>query len=672
MTYIFNQVYIGNRLGEFEKMANRETVTPERLLVCVGPSPSSADVIRAAKSMAATLKAEWFAVYVEDPKMLRLPEAERNHAVYNLRLAEQLGAESITLRGRRVAAEIINFARQRQITKIIAGKPTRSRWQTIFFETPVDELLRRSGEIDLYVITGEPPEQKEPPVPVRPRLLRLPGYEMGLVYFILATGLSFLMFPFFELPNLIMVYLVGVMATAIHCGRGPAILNSLLSVLGFDFFFVPPRFTFAVEENHYILTFGVMFLVALVISHLTALIRRQAEAARLQERQTAAMHALSGELAGTRGVENVLQVSVRHFAEIFQCLVVALLPDENDKLQVAAGDLPSVFHKDILKELGVARWAYDAGQIAGWGTQTMADSPILYVPLQAADATLGVLALRPRDPESEYWLLPEQLRLRLLESLAKQVALALEVERLQKTALEAQVVVETERLRSSLLGSVTHDFQTPLAAIMGSASSLLGFQGKLEAGPAQEMLANIYDEAERLSRLVNNLLDIAMLQSGTLKLHKELQPLEEVVGAALNRLEKKLGDRPVTTALPADLPMVPLDAALAEHIFINLLENSLKYTPPGSPLNIAAVRQGDEIEVEVADLGPGFPPEDLEKIFEMYYRGSEDIARKGYGLGLSICKAVVLAHGGRIWAVNRPGGGAAIHFTFPLKVQDYQ
>ena len=521
-------------------------------------------------------------------------------------------------------------------------------------------------------MSGEPAEQKEAPVLVQPRLMRLPGYEMALGYLILATGLAFLMYPYFDLPNLIMVYLLGVMATAIHCGRGPAILNSLLSVLAFDFCFVPPRWTFTVEEAKYIVTFAVMFLTAVVISYLGTLIKRQAEAARLQERQTAAMHALSRELAGTRGVENVLQVSLKHFSEIFQCDVVALLPDENGKLHLAAGDLASVFHQDIVKELGVAQGAYDAGQMAGWSTQTMPDSPILSVPLKAADATLGVLALRPRDPQSECWLLPEQLRHRLLESLAKQVALAFEVERLQKTALESQVVMETERLRSSLLGSMTHDFQTPLAAIMGSASSLLDLQGKLDPAQAQEMLANIYDEAERLSRLINNLLDIAMLQAGSLKLHKELQPLEEVVGAALNRLEKRLADRPITTSLPADLPMVPLDASLAEHIFINLLENSLKYTPPGSPLAIAAVQKDDAIEVEVADLGPGFPPDDLEKIFEMYYRGAEDIGQKGYGLGLAICRAIVQAHGGRIWAVNRTGGGAAIRFTFPLKVQDQQ
>ncbi len=639
----------------------------KRLLVSVGPSPASAGLIRAASKMARELEAEWFAVYVENPRMLRLPEAERNRAVANLRLAEQLGAQTVTLRGRRISAEIVNFARQRHITRIIAGKPSRPGWKYLFSRSPVDELVRRSGEIDVFVISGEPGEPAASATPVQPKRIRRPDYEIGFFYFVLATGLSFLMFPYFELSNLIMVYLVAVMVTAIHCGRGPAILNSVLSVLGFDFFFVPPRFTFDVEDTHYIFTFGVMFLVALVISHLAALIRRQAEAARLQERQTAAMHALSQELAGTRGVAKILQAAVKHLGEIFECEAVALLPDEKGQLHLAAGELAAVFRKDLRKELAVAQWAYKEGQTAGWGTQTFPDAEVLYVPLPAAAGAIGVLALRPRDPEAGYWLLPEQLRLRLLESLAKQIALALEVERLEKTARQAEIAVETERLRTSLLGSVTHDFQTPLAAIMGSASHLMDFKGRLEAGPAQEMLSNIYEEADRLSRLVNNLLNIARLESGSLKLHKEAQPLEEVVGAALNRLEKKLADRPVTISLPGDLPMVPLDAALAEQIFINLLENSLKYTPAGSPIAISAAGKDGEIEVAVADEGPGFPPEDLDKIFEMFYRGGRDPGQKGYGLGLFICRGIVEAHGGRIWAENRAGGGAVIRFTLPLE-----
>lgn len=504
-------------------------------------------------------------------------------------------------------------------------------------------------------------EERESPTAIQSMGIRWPGYELALFYFLLANGLSFLMYPYFELSNLIMVYLVGVMVTAIHCGRWPAILFSFMSVLAFDFFFVPPRFTFSVADTHYILTFIVMFLVALVISHLTTQIRLKAEVARSQERQSAAMHALSRQLASTRGFEEIVQVAVTHFSEVFACKVAGLLPNGEGELQVAEGD-QTIFIKDITKELSVARWSYDNGQLAGWGTQTEPTAEILYIPLQAASTSLGVLALRPKDPD--HLLAPEQLR--LFESLAKQVALALEVERLQKTALEAQIEVESERLRSSLLGSVTHDFQTPLAAIMGSASSLLDLESQLDAKLAREMLSTIYDEAERLSRLVSNLLNIAKLGSGALRLQKELQPLEEVLGAALNRLEKKLSDRQVTISLPPDLPMIPLDAALAEHIFINLLENALKYTSPGSPLSISAVEKDQELEVELADNGPGFPPEDLDKIFNMFYRGTKNLDQKGYGLGLSICRGIVEAHGGRIWALNRPGGGAAVRFTFPL------
>jgi two-component system sensor histidine kinase KdpD len=407
-------------------MADTLTPTAERLLVCVGPGPSSAKVINSAKRMADSLQAEWFAVYVESPRMLRLGEGERNRIAQNLRLAEELGGETFILRGRSIAEEIVNFARQRNVSKIVSGKPVRSRWKDIFCKSPVDELVRLSGDIDIYVITGEPGELRESIYLTHPKHIPLSDYGAGLLYFILATGLCFLMFPYFHLSNLIMVYLLGVMITAMECGRGPAILNSLLSVLSFDFFFVPPRFSFAVEEAQYLVTFAVMFLVAVVISHLTNLIRQQAEDTRLQERQTAAMHGLSRQLASVRGVEKISQVAVEHFSEIFKGQVVVLLPEEKGKLKVAAGDVSSVFQKDLVKELDIARSAYDVGQMVGWGTKTSPETDILYVPLQAAHDTLGIVALRPQDPK--HFLLPEQLY--LLESLTKQVALALKVERL--------------------------------------------------------------------------------------------------------------------------------------------------------------------------------------------------------------------------------------------------
>jgi len=396
----------------------------EKLLVCVGPSAFSANLINSAKKMAASLNAKWFAVYVETPKMLILPEAERNRAADNLRLAEQLGAETFTVTGRDIAEELIEFARQQNITKIVAGKPRRSLWKSILLRSPVDQLLRIVGEIDVYVIAGEPGEQRAPTYVIRPKRIPFSDYGTALLVFILANGLCFLIFPYFHLSNLIMVYLLGVMLTAMWCGRGPAILISLLSVLAFDFFFVPPRFSFTVGEGQYIVTFIIMLLVAFVISHLSAMMRRQAEVARSQERQVAAMHGLSRQLAGTRGMEKILEVAVQYISEIFDCQVMVLQPDESGKFNVTAGDLSSVLSKDIIKEIHIARLAYDTGQMAGWGTQTSPVTEILYVPLQVANATLGVLALRPNVPER--FLLPEQLN--LLESLTKQVALALEVE----------------------------------------------------------------------------------------------------------------------------------------------------------------------------------------------------------------------------------------------------
>lgn len=400
--------------------------TAEKLLVCVGPSPSSAGVIDSAGNIAAGLGAKWFAVYVEDPRMLTAPESERNHAVDNLHLAEQLGAETVTLRGRNVAREILKFVRERNISRVIIGKPGRSLWKSVLSGSPVDQLVRMSGEIDVYVMAGEPGKRETAAHAGRPKVTRLPDYGTGFLFLIMATVLCFLMYPYFQLSNLIMMYLLGVMLTATDCGRGPAILVSLLSVLSFDFFFVPPRFTFTVEDAQYIVTFIVMFLVALVISHLTARVQQQTEIARLQERQATAMHGLSRQLVSTRGVKEILKVAVRYVSEIFDCETLAMLPDEKGGLKAAAGDPSSVIQKDILKEIDAARSAYDTGRMTGLGTEIFSTADILCVPLQTTNSRLGIFVLKPGDPQQG--LLPEQLQ--LLESLAKQVALALEVERL--------------------------------------------------------------------------------------------------------------------------------------------------------------------------------------------------------------------------------------------------
>src|SRR5262245_7700049 len=407
-------------------MADNPGPAEHRLLVCVSPSPSSARLINSAKKMATDLHAEWFAVYVE-PNTAMLSEAARSRAADHLRLAAELGAEAVTLAGRNVGEELARFARQRGITRILAGKPGRSSW-SILSRSPVYQLVRSGGEADVYVISGEAGEQREPGYVIRPDRVALSDYGSAVLYLVLATLICFAMYPYFHLSNLIMVYLLGVTLTATECGRGPAILSSLLSVLAFDFFFVPPRYSFNVDEVEYIVTFVVMCLVGLVISHLAAGMRQQTTLARLQEQQATAMHGLSRQLASTRGVEKILEVAVRYISEIFDGDVVALLPDERHKLRVAAGDMSSVIEHDVLNHMNVARAAYETGRMAGWGTGSSPKTEVLYVPLQAGDTPTGVLALRPRHPGR--FLLREQVI--LLESLAKQVALALKVELLSR------------------------------------------------------------------------------------------------------------------------------------------------------------------------------------------------------------------------------------------------
>jgi two-component system, OmpR family, sensor histidine kinase KdpD len=410
-----------------------DTLTPqtEKLLVCLGPGSSSTGLINATRRMAADLKAKWYVLFVEDPKtMLLLPEKARDRISDNLRLAEQWGAETFTLPGRHIAEEIITFAGQRKITRIVVGKPGGSPWKKFLLKSPVDKLVRMSGETGVYVLSGESGEQREATYTIRPQRIPLADYGASLVIFILASLLCFLMFPYFHLSNLIMIYLLGVMITAASCGRGPAILGSLLSVLGFDFFFVPPRFSITVEEAQYIVTFIVMFLVALVISHLANRLRQQAHVAQLQERQATAMHGLSRQLAATRGTEKMFQVAVHYISEIFEGQCMAMVPNGQGKFNVIAGDPSSVLHQDIVKEIQIAHAAFTTGQIAGLGTESSPTSENLYVPIRAADSTSGVLVLRPKDRDR--FRNPDQLN--LLESLTKQIALTLEVERLAECA----------------------------------------------------------------------------------------------------------------------------------------------------------------------------------------------------------------------------------------------
>jgi two-component system sensor histidine kinase KdpD len=631
----------------------------ETIMVCVNMKPRGPRLVRAARQMASNLHAKWIAVYVQVPRHLRLPQHDRDRLAQTLRLAEQLGAETVTLSGENVAQELLNYARSRNTTKIIVGKPVRSRWKEWVFGSVVSELVHQSGEIDIYVITGEAGEGQ----PLVRRSLRrtsdLSGYAWAAAAVAAATAVAWLMFPTFAAANLIMMYLIAVIAVAIRCGRGPSVLASLLSVAAFDFFFVPPYFTFAVSDAQYLLTFGVMLIVALVISNLAVRIRTQAELARYRERRTGVLYAMSRDLATHRGTGLLTQLAVKHLRDVFDAQVAIFLADPDRHVQLQRGEL--LFFELDPKEAGVAQWVYDHGERAGLGTDTLPGASALYLPLVGAAGPIGVVAVRPKD--ANLLLDPEQLH--LLESLVNQTALALERTRLSDEAQQAHVRVETERMRNAILSSVSHDLRTPLATITGAAGSLLNNQGELDAAARTELSQSIYREADRLDRLLKNLLDMMRLEAGAVQLHQEWHAIDEIVGAALGRLEARLRDHPVRTAFPPELPLVLVDGVLLEQVMMNLLENAAKYAPAGSVIDVSATTSGPNLVVEVGDRGAGIAPGEELKIFDKFYRG-QPAREGGVGLGLTICRGIVEAHGGRIWVEPRTRGGALFRFTLPV------
>jgi two-component system sensor histidine kinase KdpD len=408
-----------------------------------------------------------------------------------------------------------------------------------------------------------------------------------------------------------------------------------------------------------VLTFAIMFVIALLISGLTLRIRAQAETARLRERSTAALYAMSRELAATRSQADLLAIARRHLEASFGAQVAILLRGPMGRVEVPPGAQPGFVPDE--KERSVAQWAYDHGQAAGVGTDTLPAAQAQYLPLVASAGTVGVLGVRPLDRAS----LAEPGVQGLLTAFAGQSALALERGMLAERAHAEELQVEAERLRTSLLSSLSHDLRTPLAAITGAATSLLEAPGAAEP-QRRELLATIRDEAQRMNRLIGNLLDMIRVETGALQVQKEWQPLEEPIGVALIRLEERLRDHPVKVSLPSDLPLVPVDAVLIEQVFVNLLENAAKYTPPGTPIEIEADVQDGAVRVSVADRGPGLPQGEEARVFDKFYRGPAGPHTTGIGLGLTICRGIIMAHGGRIWGENRPGGGAAFRFTLPL------
>ncbi|HTP45694.1 MAG TPA: sensor histidine kinase KdpD [Casimicrobiaceae bacterium] len=647
----------------------------ERIVVALGPDRRGEQLVRAAKRIADRIDAEWHAVYVETPALLRLPQAERNRILGYLRLAEQLGGKTSVLTGARAADELLTFARENNATRLILGKPTRRGWRRWLFGSLVDAVTERLRGIDLLLL-GDP-ETGSAGAAFAEQLARTKsylgideskaashkvrwhGYAAAVAICAAATGLSWLLFGRLEATNLVMVYLVGVLVTAYRFGRGPAIMASIISVALFDFLFVPPFYSFAVSDTQYLLTFIVMLAVGLVISNLTASIRLQARVAQHRQGRAEALYTMTRELSRAGTQDEVVALAVQHVSRVFEAQAVVLIPDPAGTVRYPKA--PGIYGSLHGADLGIARWVYGNRVAAGLGTHTLAGADALYLPLAAAHKLVGVLAVLPS--RKERLLIPEQRH--LLDTFAAQIAAAVERVQLASDAAKLARQAETEALRNSLLNAISHDLRTPLAVLVGASSSLVQDAERLSPAARRELAQTIHEESTRMTTLVTNLLDMARLESGAIELAREWTPLEEIVGSALGRLRDALAGRAVNVSLPPHLPLLRVDAVLIEQLLVNLLENALKYTPAGTPIDISAQAVPGHVVVEVADRGPGIPEGEEDRLFDKFYRLQREAAQSGFGLGLALSRAIIAAHGGSITAANRAGGGAVFRFELP-------
>lgn len=634
----------------------------ERLLVCVSPSPLSERLVRTTRRLARRLDAEWIAAYVEIPGHTHLSEADENRVAQTLRLAEELGARPVRLTGRSVAETLTNYALSRNVTKIVAGKPLRSRWREWLHGSIIDQILRHSQDLDVYVISG-----KAEPVQLLPAQPSDSGQPFEWRSYLLGTGLVLLVTllglplrPFINPTNLVMLYLAVVMVTAVWLGRWPAIVASILSVILFDIIFVPPYYTFVVADAEYLLTFAGFLAVGLVISTLAARAQEQAQAARRREAQTAALYELSQRLANVSGLADIAQTTVNHVQATFNSPAAIFMADESGE-QLVLQATTSNFELET-DGTAVADWVFSQGQPAGRYTDTLTGVDGYYLPLQTSDQIIGVLSLNfPDDYKSS--LAGEQRH--LLNSFSSQVALALERSRLAEQARHARLLEETEKLQTTLLNSISHDLRTPLASITGALSSLLDDADLLTAAAQHDLVHTAWEQALRLNRLVGNLLEMTRLESGAMKVVCQPYDVEELVGATLAQMPNRLQGRLIKRTVPADLPPVAIDLTLMVQALMNLVDNAIKYAPPNEPIEIEAYQEQQTVVIAVKDRGPGLPETELEHIFTKFFRLNPG-GISGTGLGLSIARGIVEAHNGRIWAQNQSGGGAIFSMALPL------
>ena len=641
--------------------------TATALLTCVGPDAAAERVVRAAARLAGQLNTEWHAVYVETPSLQRLAPAKREKILANLNLAQQLGATTAVIASAEIAESIIAYARKNNLSKLVIGRdPVRRLWP--WQRSSGQKLALLAPDIDLIEIGRAENSAKENAregVPLPPaadlesnqrRKVKRLRYLWAAITCVFVTLISVPLAAHFENSNIVAIYILDVVLVGVWLGRGPAALAAVLGVCAFDFFFVPPRLSFAVSDVQYLLTFFIMLAVGLITGQLTAGLRFQARVAAHREERAGSLYEFARDLSGAVQVEQVVKISDESIQRTFRASAALLLPDASGRLIATMSNTVG-----LSVEIGTAQWAFDRGQPAGSGTDTLPGSEVLYIPLRAPTKARGVLAVKAHN--RRMLRIPEQRQ--LLDTFAALIAIALERVHYVGIAQDALLKMESERLRNSLLAALSHDLRTPLTVLGGLAESLALTAPKLSSQQLETAQA-IQDEARRMSTMVSNLLDMARIESGEVKLNLQWQPLEEVVGAALEATRAMLQRHTVVVQLPRDLPLIKFDAVAIERVLVNLLENVSKYTPSGSTVTLSALVTGEELSVSVADNGPGLPVGREEAVFQKFTRGERESATPGVGLGLAICRAIIESHQGRISAAQRPGGGAVFTFTLPL------
>jgi two-component system, OmpR family, sensor histidine kinase KdpD len=634
----------------------------DRVLVCVSEAINTPALIRYARRAADRFHAPWTAIYVETARTQRLNDTERDRIADYLRLAERLGASTITIPGGKIADEVVAYAEANNITQIVIGKSDRSRWFEMIHGSVVHDLVRKTGPISVHVISAEADETPAKPVTTHPhpQPVNVLAYASSAGAVLLALGIALLIERFVGLQSVSLVFLMAVLASAIAWGLWPALFACLLSVLTFNFFFLPPIYTLTISDPENVVALFFFALVALVVSKLTAATRMQIVSARTRAKATAELYAFSRKLAGIGTLDDLLWATAFQVSSMLKVATVLLLPDSESRgLSLASAYPPD----DTLAEadMAAARWCWEHNHPTGRGSDTLPGGKWLFLPLRTGSGTVGVIGI-----ERDALLTPDEHR--LVDALADQVAVAIERISLARGLAEARVLAETERLRAALLTSISHDLRTPLASIMGTVSSLRSYADKYDAADRDELLATLESEAERLNRFVGNLLDMTRLESGAIELKLDLVDVAEIIGAAVERAGSILAQHRVEISVASDLPMLRLDPILFEQVLFNLLDNAAKYSPPGSRIDLKARRDVDAVAIEVVDEGPGIPPDDLERIFDKFYRvQAQDRRRAGTGLGLAICRGFIEAQGGRIDAHNRRDrSGAILSLRIPV------